>query len=90
MTNIMLSLWRVDISFFWNGGYPVLEWMTLYTDGAQTCTVALVFVCLLTMTSAPIKEFLFVDWISVSVCKYVRGSHSNKAYSQLQQQIHQP
>lgn len=46
--------------------------------------------CLFTLTSTPIKEFVFVDWISVSVCKYVRGSHLNKAYSLLQQQIHQP
>lgn len=82
-------LWWDCFLFFQNGGYSF--WNERHFTWTEHRPVQYpLCLCLFTLTSTLIKEFVFVDWISVSVCKYVYGSQFKKAYSLLQQQIHQP
>lgn len=83
----LLSLLRVDVSFLkrWISRFGMND--TLHWQSTDVYSSPCV--CVYSHWHS-LKEFVFVDWISISVCEYVCGSHLNKAYSQLQQQIHQP
>lgn len=96
MTNIQY-INEINFSFFVKSRYLFLKWwksrfgmnntLFLFWECTDLYSSPLCL-CLFTLTSTPIKDSVFVDWISVSVFKC--RSQLNKAYSQLQQQIHQP